>query len=198
MQADSHRIIHLYIQNEGAKQTEQNTVGSVTLETKFSESTETSQQCWFTCCTVVTALVKIRLLIKGRGRDETNDLIPACKSIRSYVSNLLGYPAEEKWQGHKHILQTFIEQLLLPVPGMQLQNKQKRWVPFSFLRAWADEINKKIITNNCIVLDTMNNNRAEESPGAHSRVATAVGAGLCHEAEVWGWWGSKRESSRTQ
>lgn len=36
MQADSHRIIHLYIQNEEAEQTEQNTVGSVTLETKFS------------------------------------------------------------------------------------------------------------------------------------------------------------------
>lgn len=37
-----------------------------------------------------------------------------------------GYPAEEKGQGHEHILQTFIEQLLLPVLGMRLQNKQKR------------------------------------------------------------------------
>lgn len=36
MQANSYRIIYLYKQNEGAKQTEQNTVGFVTSETKFS------------------------------------------------------------------------------------------------------------------------------------------------------------------
>lgn len=34
--ANSYRIIYLYIQNEGAKQTEQNIVGFVTPETKFS------------------------------------------------------------------------------------------------------------------------------------------------------------------
>lgn len=42
----------------------------------------------------------------------------------------------------------------------------------------------------------MNNNTPEESPGAHLRVATAAGAGLWHEAEAWGWWGSERESSK--
>lgn len=42
----------------------------------------------------------------------------------------------------------------------------------------------------------MNNSTAEESSGAHVSVAAAVGAGLWHEAEVWGWWGSEREEQQ--
>lgn len=44
MQANSRRIIDLYIQNEGAKLTEQNTVGFATLEKSFLQSTEQARR----------------------------------------------------------------------------------------------------------------------------------------------------------